>query len=347
MIKTRNLVILAAVLVVLIGINLLQKSSHRKETTASATEVVLDGEFNKENTARLTLGFGSGEPQVVLEKGPEGWLLPSHFGARASDQRVAAVLRNFSDVAGEFRSDSAKVLADYGLRDDECVIVRGFAADGGELFALCLGRTPTGFPGQFIRRPGSNRVFVSQKGLLSHLGIYGEPAAPTARHFLELQAVKEDRESIDSMVIRDGEAAREWTKEFAVVEPAEDAAEDAAPAVERGVWEWLENGRPATDLAKTKIDGLLNSAISIRATDVADPGADLAEYGLDNPDRSVTLQRQDGSSLKMEFGATREGNDGVAAGTFMRIDGGSTIWVVTEYTVKNIFKPRNELTETE
>lgn len=343
MIKTRNLVILAAVLVVLIGINMLQKSSHEKETTASATEVVLDGEFSEENTARLTLAYGPGEPQVVLEKGPEGWLLPSRFGARANDQRVAAVLRNFSNVVGEFRSESGEVLGDYGLQDDECVTVRGFDASGQELFALCLGQTPAGFPGQFIRRPDSNRVYVSQKSLLSHLGIYGEPAAPTARHFLELQAVKEDREDIDAVVIRDGDTVLDLTKRYAVIEPAEDAPEGATPTEDRGLWEWLENGQPATDLAKTKVDGVLGSAVSIRATDVADPTKDLSVYGLADPARSVVLERQDGTQLRLDFGASREGSEGTAAGTYLQVDGEDTIWVVTDYTVKNIFKEREEL----
>ncbi len=343
MIKTRNLVILAAVLVVLVGLSLLQKSNHRKETTVSATEVVLNGEFDKENTARLTLIYGEGDPQVELKKGPEGWLLPSHFGARASDQRVAAVLRNFSKVTGELRSDSDKVLGDYGLRDEECVTVRAFDDSGEELFALCLGRTPAGFPGQFIRKPGSSRVLVSQKGLLSHLGIYGPPAAPTARHFLELQAVKENRESIDGLLIRDGKTVRDLTKKFALVEPAEGAPEGTAPTEDRAVWEWLENGKSASDLAKTKVDGVLNAAVSIRATDVADPGGDLATYGLDAPDRAVELKRQDGTVLKLEFGTAREKGEGVTAGTYMRIDGGPTIWVVTDYTLKSIFKDRKEL----
>lgn len=343
MIKTRNLVILAAVLVVLIAVNVLQKSSHRKETAASPTEVVLDGEFSKDNIGRVTLGYGAGEPQVVLENGPQGWLLASQYGARANDQRVAALLRNLSGVSGEFRSDSGDVLGDYGLQEDQCVTVHGYDKSGQEAFALHLGNTPQGFPGQFIRVPGSNRVFVSQKALLSHMGIYGEPAAPTARHFLELQAVKEDREDIDALAVRNGDSVLELEKEFGTIEPAEGSPEGTEPSVDRSVWEWLEDGRPATDLAKTKVDGVLFACLSIRATDVADPGAPLAEYGLDSPGRSVTLTRGDGSTLLLEFGADREASEGVTAGTFMRVDGGDTIWVVTEYTLKNIFKDRAEL----
>ncbi len=343
MIKTRNLVILAAVLVVLIGINMLQKSSHRKETTASATEVVLDGQYSKDNIGRITLGHGGGEPQVVLENGPEGWILASRHGARASDQRVAALLRNLSGVAGELRSDSDGVLGDYGLKDDQAVVVHGYDKSGQEAFALMLGNTPQGFPGQFVRVPGSNEVYVSQKGLLSHMGIYGAPAAPTARHFLELQAVKEDRQTIDGLVITDGDRVLDLDRKFGVIEPAEGSPEGTEPTEDRSVWEWQLDGKPATELAKTKLDGVLGAAVSIRATDVADPTLDPLAYGLDHPTRTVVLKRQDGSELLLEFGAAREKTDDDPAGIYLRVGGGETVWVVTEYTVKNIFKSPDEL----
>lgn len=336
MIKTRNLVILAAVLVVLTGINLAQKSSHEKKTSADATEVVLAGEFSDQTIGKVSLSYGNDGPQVVLKKGPTGWVLSNHFNARANDQRVGTLLRNFSNISGEFRSDSDQVLGDYGLQEDQCVTVRAFDDAGAQVFALLLGNTPEGSPGHFIRQPESSRVLVSQKNLLSHMGIYGEPAAPTARYFLELQAVKEDREQIDGFVITDGGKVLNLKKKFA-------ANESADGALDRTTWEWLENGRAATDLAKTKVDGLLSSSVSIRATDVADPTVAASAYGLDSPPRTLLLQRQDGSGLLLKFGNSREASEGVTAGTYMRVDGQDEVWVVTDYSVKNIFKSRDDL----
>lgn len=194
-----------------------------------------------------------------------------------------------------------------------------------------------------MRTPESNKVYLSQTGMLSHLGVYGEPEPPKAQYFLELQAIKESVPNLDGMKIRDGDVTMVLTKKFGEIEPAEDSPEGTPATVDRNTWEWLLDGRIDTDLAKTKIDGVLNSCASIRANDVADPAGSMAEYGLDNPLRSITLTRMDGSEAVLEFGNSREAATGVSAGTYMRVSGSPTIWMVTEYTIKNIFKKRDDL----
>ena len=58
MIKTKNLVILGIVLVVLLGVNLLQKSGHRKATSRSSVVELLPAGVTAEQVARITLGQG-------------------------------------------------------------------------------------------------------------------------------------------------------------------------------------------------------------------------------------------------------------------------------------------------
>lgn len=343
MIKTKNLVILMVIILVLGGISIMQKSQHRKQTTSSATEVVLAGEFNKDNLAKVTVGFGDNPEQVVMVAGPDGWRMDSYHQAAVNGERLATLLRNLSNLKGEFRSSSDQVLADYGLQKGQSVTIRGFDKSGTEVLALDLGKTPKGFPGQFMRRPDSSKVYLSQTGLLAHLGIYGAPEAPKAQYFLELQAIKENRQELDGITIVDAATTMAFTKKLGVIEPAEDAPEGTEPSTDRTTWEWLLNGKPATGLAKTKIDGVLNACASIRASDVADPAAGLAQYGLDHPRRTVSLLRKDGTTLDLKFGTDRPAGDGVTAGTYLQVADEPTIWVVTDYTVKNIFKSREDL----
>ncbi len=343
MIKTKNLVILAAVLLVLGGVSFMQKSQHQKDTNSSATELLTSGDFNLDNISRLSLGFGANHEAVVLVAGPDGWLIESHHSAGADEQRITTLLHNFSNLAGEFRSDSGKILGEYGLQDDQAVTVRGLDKSGTEVLAINLGRTPRGFQGQFMRTPESNKVYLSQAALLSNLGIYGEPETPKVQFFLNLQACKESLPDLDGMKLRDGETTLAFTKKFSVTQPAEGAPEGTLPATDRSTWQWLLDGKLATDLAKTKIDRLLGSGASIRANDVANPTVPKAEYGLDNPARVLTLIRQDGSEMVLEFGNSREAVDDLTAGTYMIVSGQPTIWVVTDYTVKNIFKSRDDL----
>ena len=125
--------------------------------------------------------------------------------------------------------------------------------------------------GSICRVPGSSAVYLSEKGVLGNLGIYGPPAAPTSKYFLDLQAVKVDRLDVDRIVLVDGDTTVDLVKEFAAEPVPEGSPEGTEPGVDRMTWEWkLGNGKDAA-LAKTKVDGLLGSVVSIRAGDVADP----------------------------------------------------------------------------
>ncbi|MCB1182793.1 DUF4340 domain-containing protein [bacterium] len=344
MIKTKNLVILGIVLVVLLGVNLAQRSGHRQETSRSSVVELLPAGVTAEQLTRITLGQGDDDEAVVLEKDPEGWVVASAWGAAANPERVEGLVRNLQGLTGEFRSDSAAVLPDY-LLDERAVRVRCLDAAGATVLALDVGGKPERFPGNFVRRPGSDAVYVSQKNVLSQLGIYGEPEKPGNRYFLELQAVQLDRNDVDRLVVTGSDFAWDLSKEFAVVPPAADAPDSvqAAPEVDRLTWEWRATAGDGPALAKTKVDAVLNSLAVIRATDLVDPAADPATYGLDAPGRRAELHLQDGTTVTLRFGADREAVEGAPAGTFMQREGDPTVWVVTEYAMANIFKPLAEL----
>lgn len=337
MLKTKNLVVLAIILVVLAGINFLQKSNHRKSTSGSALATVLEGDFAQEALGRITLGFGPDAEQVVLTSTPAGWQVDTAYHAAASSQRIDTLLRGLSNLAGEYRSDKAGVLEQYGLDEASSVKIRAYDKAGQPVLALDVGKTPEGVAGNFVRLPDSNRVYLTQKGVLGNLGLYGPPAAPESKYFLELQAVKEDRLDIDRIVLKDGDGTLDLVKEFAAEPVPEDAPEGTEPGVDRLTWEWLVNLDNETLLAKTKVDGLLGAVVSIRANDVADPAAPAADYGLEPPVRTATLFRQDGSQVVLEFGSSRPAEGNVTAGTYMRVAGEPEVWLVTDYTTRNIF----------
>jgi len=343
MITPRKLIILVAALVILGGVSFLQKSQHSKEVNSSSTAILLKGDFGMDNVRRIILGKGANTEAVVLKADDNNWVIESHFNAEAQGTRISTLVRSFSNLAGEFRSDNEKVIAQYGLSDDEAIKVRGYDESGAEILALDIGNTPMGFSGQFMRIPGSSKVYLSQQPLLANMGIYGEATLPKYQFFLHLQAVQESNPNLDGMTLRDGNTTLAFTKKFSVIEPAEGAEADTTGTVDRNTWEWLLEGKAATDLAKTKIDAVLNACSSIRATDVADPTVSLADYGLDSPVRSLKLIRNLGQDVELEFGNTREAGENVTAGTYMRVVGKPTVWVVTSYTMKNIFKNLDDL----
>jgi len=340
MITKRNLAILAAILVVLVGISVMQKLTHRRATSRAASAVLIEGAFTADAVGRLELGRGGQSRAVVLTGGPDGWRVETAWGARASRERIDALLATLSDLSGEYRSGSRDVLADYGLDDEGAVTIRAFGRDGQPLFGLDVGGRPEGGAGNFVRRPGGDEVYLTGAGVLAQLGIYGEPAAPAARHFLDLQAVKEDRVAVDAIRLRDAAGAREYRKVFS---PAA-GADSAAAAAVRQTWEWqAATGARGPAPAKSKVDAVLGSLVSVRAADLGDPNAPPSVYGLDAPAREAALLMADGREVVLEFGADRPAEGDKPGGTWLRVRGDPSVWVATEYTVRNIFKTPDEL----
>ncbi len=341
--KNRNLLVMAAVLVILVGVSLMQKAKHEEATSGSHTRVILDGSFQKEDLGQVDLGFGEQPEAVVMAFAPDGWRVRTSYDARVNDQRLDALLRSLSGLEGEYRSDKASVLEHYDLDEAHAVHIRLLDRQGQEVAALLVGKTPEGATGQFVRQPGSSTVYLTQKSVLQQLGIYGPAALPQAKHFLDLQAVQVDRLDVDRIVVRDGDSTLDLVKEFAMEAPDETAGEDAQPTVDRMTWEWKLAGDDATALAKTKVDGLMGAAVSIRAQNLADPSAPAADYGLDAPARSVTLHLEGGTTTVLEFGGESPAEGGALAGTYLRIQGQDEVWIASSYTVNNIFKTLDDL----
>lgn len=342
MISKRNLAILTTVVAVLVVTSLLQKASHRRATSQPATAVLIEGEFKADSLGRLVLGRGAAAQAVVLAAGPDGWNVESAWGARASRERIDALLSTLGNLEGEYRSDSSGVLPDYGLGADGAVTIRAFGRDGQPVFALDVGNRPEGGAGNFVRLPDGDKVYLTPAGVLAQMGIYGEPQTPGPRFFLELQAVKEDRQAVELIRLRDQTGTRELVKVFSA--PAGAAGDSAAAAAARATWEWKLGGVARSQpLAKSKVDAVLNSLVSVRASDLDDPAAPPAAYGLDSPAREAVLVMADGRQIVLEFGADRPAAGDLPAGTWMRVRGQPAVWVVTEYTVKNVFKATAEL----
>ena len=354
MFKNRNILILVAVLAVLLAINLWQKADHQRSTSQSSTVKVIDATITADQLDRITLGQGDQPEAVDLVATPTGWVVASAWDAPASQQRIDALLRSVSVLSGEFRSDSDEVLADYSLSPETAVMIRAYDQAGEEVLALNVGSKPGNAPGSFISRPGSSAVYLTPTNLLANLGLYDGPGVPENKHFLDLLAVKTDRLAVDKIVLTEDGQARELVKEFALEtvaateeggEPAAEAEEPSAgePTLDRTTWEWKMTRPKAAALAKTKADGVLGSLTAVRAVDVDDPAVDPSAYGLDAPARTATLYLEDGTEKTLEFGKSREATDDLQAGVWMREQGRPGIWVVTDYTIKNIFKPTEDL----
>jgi hypothetical protein len=344
MMRNRSLLILALAFVVLITLFLVQRASQRRAAMQSPDEAVLAQTFDQDELSRIEIGYGSDSTAVVLERLPDGWVVRTAYSHPASQQRVDALLGSLADLSGEFRSENAAVLPDYGFTDSTVVTLTGYGKqDDQPLFALEVGKRPERGVGSFVKRPGSSAVYLSRANLLSNLGLYSGSGVPQSRHFLDLEAQKAERLDVDRIRLTADGHTIALEKEFTAPEKAADDTTGAEPQVDRKTYEWQMTAPETHAVLKTKADAILNSVCTVRAVDVVDPDGDLAAYGLADPERQVQIDMQDGSTVTLSFGQKREADGDQPAGVYMQVAGKPTVWVVSEYLVNNIFKNKEDL----
>lgn len=340
MLNRRNLIIVAVVLVALVMVSVVQNNQHRSATSQASSQALIDGEWTRDQLGRIVIGFGDDPAAVELAAGDDGWQVASAWDAAADHNKIDSLLRALSGLRGEFRSESPDVLADYGFTDTTTVRVSGLGPDGAEVFAIEVGDKPGSGRGNFVRRPGSTEVYLSTADVLGSLGLWSGPEQPQGRHFLDLVAYRGDRNATHALRL-DGEQSVVLTKEYAMTEPAPDDTLQSEPTPDHSRWEWrLADGTMAQ---KTRADGVLSAAVTLRAQDVANPTVDLAGYGLDPAVRTVTIEVRDGDPVQIRFGNERPAEGKAPGGYYAQVEGDPTIWVVGTFNADNLFKTREDL----
>jgi hypothetical protein len=344
MLKRNNLIVLVIVLVALAALSLMQTMRHRRATTRSDTQPVLTHAVDADQLKRVEIGYGPTKDAVVLEHQPDSWVVQSAYGHAASSTRVQTLLDNLNDLGGEFRSDAADVLPDYGFTDSTMVTITAYGPDSDQpVLALEIGKKPQGSLGNFVKLPGSNAVYLTRKGLLGNLGLYSGPGLPQSKHFLELQVYKVERDDVDALTLHNEKSVIALEKEFGEPEPNPADTTGVAPEVNRKVYEWKITRPHRKAALKTKADAILGAVSSIRAVDIDDPNRDPADYGLAEPQKWIEVQLQDGTTATLNFGTKREAEGDKPAGIYFQVVGDKTVWVVGEYIENNIFKSYEEL----
>ncbi|MEZ4386770.1 MAG: DUF4340 domain-containing protein [Candidatus Krumholzibacteriia bacterium] len=340
MLNRKNLIIVAVVLVALVAVSALQSTRHEAATGQASSQTLIEGDWTRTNLDRVTVGFGQDNEVVVLTAGDPDWRVASAWNARADANKIDTLLRTLSGLRGEFRSDSQDVLGDYGFADSTSIRIRGYADGGAEVFAIDVGNKPAGGRGNFVRRQGSDEVFLSTADVLGNLGLWSGPERPQSRHFLDLVAYRGDREAVDALRL-EGDESLVLRKQYSMVEPAPDDTTGAGPQPDFKQWEWrLGDGTP---VQKTKADGILGTAVNLRAQDVVDPAPGLAFYGLDPAKRTLTIEPREGDPVVIRFGLERPAEGKAPGGLYAQVGDDPTIWVVGTYNANNLFKARADL----
>ena len=129
--RSKPLIILAVLLVILIGLKLVQNALHRSEVEQTGLELLL-ADLPLTEIGRVVLAGPDGDGVELVRRGDD-WIVESSFGHPADASRVEQLTGELDGLQGEFRSEDSSVLAGYGLDDAQAVHLRIFGLDGSEL----------------------------------------------------------------------------------------------------------------------------------------------------------------------------------------------------------------------
>ena len=363
MMNSKTLGILAAVLVVLGLLSWATNRSRYATVKDGGFVEVMPESIDTGSIQRIRAWLGTHPDEALeLERSGDGWVVASKWGWEAKKAQVDQVLEDLENLKGEKRASSSEVLADFQIDDESGLHLEALGSGGSSLVHVVVGKSAPG-GGGFIRRAGSNDVYLTQAGLRSTFGIWSdEPTPPDAKRWVELRAFQAERNEVDAIILRDGSTEITLSKEIAMKAPPQPveavetdgeggtdavdgaleseadttAAALAEPVPDRTNWTWKSDGEGAID--KNKADSILGLVCSLHATDVADP-ANVAEYGLGDPVRMVTVVFDGGRTETIAFGAPTEDDKRV----YFRVGEDGKPAQINTSTVDRIFVERSEL----
>lgn len=237
--------------------------------------------FDKARARALTV-TSAGQPEIRLVKAGEGWRMEAPLAAPADASEADAIVSGLDGLeVTEVVAEAPAALADYGLDPPRGTVV--VTVDGQpQPITLHVGeKTPDG-GSLYGRVPARPRVF-------------------TIPAYLEGALLKKPIELRDREVLH---VKRQQVRSLEVKGP------EGGYALARAGQEWGITAPVKTRAGRWSVDGLLGALESLRLDSIAAEDAkDLKPYGLDEPERSVTLGLEDGSTRTLEIGSkTPEGN---------------------------------------
>ena len=154
MMSRRFLSILAAALVLLIGLSFLASKARYSTARGGGFEDVLERKPDTGQIQSIKAWIGDKpDSTVVLERAGDGWTIPSRYGWKAKTELVQQLLDDFSNMKGEIRSSKAEERF-LALHLDDLLFLRG------ELFLRLVRR---------LQRLFDLRVGSRSRGSRAHL----------------------------------------------------------------------------------------------------------------------------------------------------------------------------------
>ncbi|MBU9888286.1 MAG: DUF4340 domain-containing protein [Candidatus Omnitrophica bacterium] len=235
---------------------------------------------------------GKSVPPVSLVRKDVGWTVASRWDVLADESRVVRFLEKLRDLRGELRATGDRFYGDFGIGDAEAFTAQLTGKDGAALLDLRIGTKRAGREGYFLRRAGTDTIYLTETDLGELLGIFTDlsEAAPSADPWVDLSLFELPVDEVVSVVI---ERDRMPVLGIRRGTGGEGATENA--------WSFVRTGTPAKTVDPDKALHLLVAFNSIRAQKVVDPKS--GDHGLNAPVLEITVTRKERGEVRVTVGA--------------------------------------------
>jgi len=358
--KPKSLVPLVIILAVLAGLVVWKKSSAPQTTIEQQVGLVtlLPDGIGKNDIAKLDLYAGVAPDKkltLAYDSAGDKWLLPSHFNSAVKKDTIDRYLDSIVKIKGEPRATAAteSELELYNLSEAKAFHVQGYKKDSEEpYFHLLVGKSP-GYNSVFIRKAGSNEVFVEETNLRQQAGIYSDdsrpgPMGPEAKEpvpepgmWLDKTIVKMDLEKMNKVALTLPDKSLVFERHEKpqaappAAEPGTEGATPPAPAEPaKKEYEWkVASGGPGVPMKDNGPKSMTQKLSLLEASDVVDP-AKKAEWGLEPPSYVAVVSCEGQPDVRIEGGRPDPNGDG-----YVTVAGspGGTVYKMSKFIFEQVF----------
>ena len=308
--KTKQLLILGAIFIVLVVIvlvfeNPFEQSEYEKKVE---TAMPLFPNFNKEQVVKIEITADSAT--TTLSKQDDNWVVTSMDNYPADGEGVAELLSKVTEFKNTQRvSNNPEKQSEFEV-DSTGVEAKLMDANSSVLAHLFVGKTTSGFLSSYVRPADSNEVYVAQ-GYLQSVFDKGTRTWKDRTIF-----------SFNKGIVT----------QLNIISP-EETVELRLDA--EGTWQMH---KPIAAAAKTsEVDALLTTLSELDTDDFAETKDELAEYGLDTPQSTISAVLNDGTTATLHIGNEAEGK------LYVKRDDKDTVFRLFKSNVDRLIKKSDTL----
>ncbi len=158
--KTKQIVILAIILAVLVG-GIFWKQRQKPAEFVTEEYTALHLSFDAGKATKIEISKGKDEKAAILVKKDGQWTIANFLNARADRQKIDGLLKAVQEAKGELRGKDKSLFKDFGITDEGAYRLNILDSNDKPLFALLLGTKKPAADSVFLRKGGSDLVYLT------------------------------------------------------------------------------------------------------------------------------------------------------------------------------------------